>query len=250
MPTQLSPIRSDLLRTVLSLLLLAMGLLQCGGEPILVLNIDPGSLPGSVTKLLVRTSLNGTAGRGELFDVGPRGIAVHLPEGASGQVQIDLFGLNDGGCKVAQTSWTQDVPGGLSRSAERAVTLTELPVPLCTLTVFIDSGSGRVTSSPTGIDCGDTGNQVCTAEYSAGVLVQLTASTASTAARSYPTWSGACSGPADGCAVPLAATQQVHVTFAPRICSPDGWCWAKSPPARQYFIRSHANRRHQRDCCR
>lgn len=219
--TPLLRIPGGRLRTAPGWLILLLGLVQCGGEPLIVLDIDPAGLPPAVTKLLLRTQLNADTVQERQLELAQRGIAVHLPTGASGTVQIEVTGLNEGGCKVAQTALTTDVPAGLGRSTRQAVTLTALPTPLCTLTVTIDSGSGRITSSPPLIDCGDTGNPVCKADFPQGTTVPLAAANAAT---SFLTWSGGCTGLAEGCTVTLDRSTQIHAAFAPRTCSPASWC--------------------------
>ncbi len=68
-------------------------------------------------------------------------------------------------------------------------------------------GSGRVTSSPAGIDCGSS----CSASYTAGTGVTLAATAA--AGSSFEGWSGAgCSGTGD-CRVAVTAPTAVTATF-------------------------------------
>jgi endoglucanase len=68
------------------------------------------------------------------------------------------------------------------------------------------AGSGTVTSSPAGINCGST----CTANYSSGASVTLTAAAAS--GSTFGGWSGACSGTA-ACTVSMTAARSVTATF-------------------------------------
>jgi uncharacterized repeat protein (TIGR02543 family) len=70
------------------------------------------------------------------------------------------------------------------------------------------SGSGTITSAPAGIHCGTA----CTASFTAGTTVALTATPA--AGHSFNGWSGACSG-TTGCAVSMTAARSVAATFAP-----------------------------------
>jgi hypothetical protein len=66
---------------------------------------------------------------------------------------------------------------------------TPTPTPTVTYALSVAvTGSGSVTSSPTGIDCGNT----CSASYASGTQVTLTATPASGA--TFSTWGGACSG--------------------------------------------------------
>ncbi len=75
-----------------------------------------------------------------------------------------------------------------------------------TLTVApAGTGSGTVTSTPGGIDCGAT----CTADYDHGTSVTLGATPA--AGSSFAGWSGACSGSV--CIVNMTAAKNVTATF-------------------------------------
>jgi hypothetical protein len=80
-------------------------------------------------------------------------------------------------------------------------------VPTHTLTVTKSgSGSGTVTSSPTGIDCGAT----CSAPFSQGTMVTLTATPA--ADSTFTGWSGDCTGPGP-CTVTMDQDRAVTATF-------------------------------------
>jgi lysophospholipase L1-like esterase len=68
------------------------------------------------------------------------------------------------------------------------------------------AGSGTVTSSPSGINCGST----CSASYSNGTSVTLTASAASSSA--FAGWSGACSG-TGACTLSMTQARSVTATF-------------------------------------
>jgi hypothetical protein len=82
-----------------------------------------------------------------------------------------------------------------------------LDVPDQSLTVSrAGSGSGTVTSSPAGIDCGAS----CSASYDAGTVVTLTATPAQDSG--FAGWSGACSGTGT-CSVTMSAARSVTATF-------------------------------------
>src|SRR5262249_6972704 len=142
--------------------------------------------------------------------------------------EIDVYGLDAGGCKIAAGSLTETIDGGGRR--ERTIALTTLMPPLCTLKVVLEgnTGSGHVVSTPPGIDCPENGTLTCSADYATGIVVQLNATT--TDAKSYIFWDGACHGPADSCKVSLSQSQEADIIIQPRICSKDGWCWMNPLP--------------------
>jgi 5-hydroxyisourate hydrolase-like protein (transthyretin family) len=71
----------------------------------------------------------------------------------------------------------------------------------------LGTGSGTVTSSPSGISCGST----CTKSYAAGTPVTLTASAAGGSA--FAGWGGACGG-TGACPVTMSAARDVTATFS------------------------------------
>jgi uncharacterized repeat protein (TIGR02543 family) len=73
------------------------------------------------------------------------------------------------------------------------------------------TGSGTVTSSPSGINCGTS----CSASYASGTNVTLTASAAT--GYSFSGWSGACSGTSMGCTVSMTAARSVTATFSQNV---------------------------------
>ncbi len=71
---------------------------------------------------------------------------------------------------------------------------------------FQDNGSGRVTSTPAGIDCGST----CAVSVDPGTVVSLSAAAA--AGSSFGGWSGACQGTGD-CSVTVLSSQSAVASF-------------------------------------
>jgi hypothetical protein len=69
------------------------------------------------------------------------------------------------------------------------------------------TGNGRVTSSPSGIDCGET----CAGDVTSGTEVTLTATAASGSV--FAGWSGACTGTASTCQVTMDGAKEVEATF-------------------------------------
>jgi hypothetical protein len=85
---------------------------------------------------------------------------------------------------------------------------TDATPPNWTLNVMVGgSGTGSVTSSPAGINCGTA----CTMSYVDGALVELTA-TAGGGGSSFLGWSGACAGTAT-CKVTMTSNKEVGALF-------------------------------------
>ncbi len=112
------------------------------------------------------------------------------------------------------TSWsgcTSEAEAGkkclVTIGATNAVTATFEPKPKFALSVSKDgTGSGSITSSPAGIDCGSS----CSAEFEEGAEVTLSPSAAS--GSSFAGWSGACTGTGT-CKVTVDAAKAVTATF-------------------------------------
>ena len=76
------------------------------------------------------------------------------------------------------------------------------------------TGTGTVSSSPTGINCGST----CSALYASGTSVTLTAAPESGSI--FAGWSGACAGYATTCTVTMSVAKNVAATFVPSTTAP------------------------------
>jgi hypothetical protein len=121
----------------------------------------------------------------------------------------DLNGFTNGATEVTglQASGTGPVAQFSCRTAaldpNRLVTYT----PVRPLTVVAaGTGTGTVTSTPSGINCGTT----CAAQFDQGSLVALTATPAPGAI--FTGWSGACTG-TNTCVVTMDAPRSVTATF-------------------------------------
>jgi List-Bact-rpt repeat protein len=99
----------------------------------------------------------------------------------------------------------------VAANVDTAVTATfnisTTTVPLSVTKTGTLASLGSVTSSPSGINCGP----ICSANYSSGTTVTLTASTSSYFA-AFAGWSGACSG-TGSCTVTMNAATTVTATF-------------------------------------
>jgi surface protein len=98
----------------------------------------------------------------------------------------------------------------VTMSQARSVTAT-FNVQMYSLSVTrAGTGSGTVTSSPAGIDCGTA----CEANYASGTVVTLTAMAAGGSV--FSGWSGACTGTASTCQVTISQARSVTATFTPQ----------------------------------
>jgi RHS repeat-associated protein len=82
------------------------------------------------------------------------------------------------------------------------------PMPMTLTTAKTGSGTGTITSSPAGIDCGAT----CSGSYDWATPVTLTATPAT--GSTFQGWFGACTGNATTCTVTLSQTKSVNATFS------------------------------------
>jgi hypothetical protein len=105
-----------------------------------------------------------------------------------------------GACSGTSATCTTTLSGAENVTA----TFTSLTQPLTI--VELGTGSGTVTSSPAGIACGST----CSAAFTTGASVSLTAAAAS--GSTFTGWGGACSG-TGACAVTMSAAENVTATF-------------------------------------
>ncbi len=164
-------------------------------------------------------TITGTsAGGSGFFDPGP-GFAGRIAAAVTGGVAVNgitvddpthvTLDLNTVGATAGAKNVTVTNPDG--QSALGAGVLTVAPGHELTV-AKAGSGSGTVTSSPAGINCGAS----CSQAYASGTAVHLTGSPAP--GSTFAGWSGACSG-TSGCNVTMSADRTVTATFK-----------AKTPP--------------------
>ena len=128
------------------------------------------------------------------------------PQGPAGAGVASFDDLDGTTCRVGEP---QQGVLDITYGAEGAVTLTCIPTALQPLTVTLaGEGSGTVTSTPAGIDCGTD----CTESYAWGASVELHATPATGSL--FGGWSGACTG-TDTCTVAVQDVRTVTATFHP-----------------------------------
>ena len=106
------------------------------------------------------------------------------------------------GCTSTTSQCTVAIDTAKNVTANFAITA---PPGQFALTVT-NGGNGKVTSSPTGIDCGST----CSASFDRGTTVTLTA--APDSGFQFTGWGGACSG-TDSCSVTMSEARTVTTSF-------------------------------------
>src|SRR5437867_2445063 len=95
----------------------------------------------------------------------------------------------------------------ITMDAAKSVTATFTLKPVLTVAMS-GTGAGSVTSSPAGINCGAD----CSEPYNPNVVVSLTAIPSQGSV--FDTWSGACAGQGNPCAVTMDSAKAVTAAFA------------------------------------
>ena len=136
--------------------------------------------------------------------------------GGSTNHQIVLVGWDDaGGYWILRNSWGADwgidgymhIKYGISRVGEGTSWVTTSGSTKYSLTVTkAGNGTGTVTSTPSGINCGST----CAYSFASGTAVTLTASP--TDGSTFSGWSSPCSGTGT-CTVTMSSAKSVTATF-------------------------------------
>jgi len=189
----------------------AITAVSCPSTSLCVASDNNGLLTAAPVKHSLTVTASGTAGS-------ITGTGISCPGTCSGSysagTQVTLTatagagsvfsGWSGGGCSGSASTCTvtmdadETVTGTFSSSTPSSSTHTLKVVP---------TGSGTVTSSPTGISCG----AVCAFAFTAGNSVTLTAQ--ASLGSQFAGWGGACSGSAPTCTVTMSADQTVTALF-------------------------------------
>jgi uncharacterized delta-60 repeat protein/uncharacterized repeat protein (TIGR02543 family) len=146
-----------------------------------------------------------------LNDDGTGDAAYNAQIGVGGAASGALMTGAYGGIRTIVPSGSGVFVGGNFESFEGFARkwLVRLDSGLIGLTVATSgAGTGTVTSSPTGIDCGAT----CIAAFAPGASVTLTATPASDS--TFTGWTGDCTGTATPCTITMSADKTTTATFA------------------------------------
>ncbi len=148
---------------------------------------------------------------GSLVDLSEAGENGQLPQmgiAADGSITVtwQFYSPATGGNNIVQAATSSSTSYPLSVTKEGA-------------------GSGTVTSSPTGIDCGST----CSASFALSTRVTLTAIPAS--GSSFSGWGGSCSGEATTCTVTVLGARSATATFTGEPAPPP-----PTPPSNRFTL--------------
>ncbi|HTJ46815.1 MAG TPA: choice-of-anchor D domain-containing protein [Kofleriaceae bacterium] len=112
-----------------------------------------------------------------------------------------------GACTGSSTQCT--VVMDVDRNA--TITFTQIKNTLTVANTFLGTASGKITSSPSGINCGT----VCAQTFSAAQPVTLTATPLGSSV--FQGWKGDCSGNSATCVVSMSAARNVTAVFKPPV---------------------------------
>ncbi len=133
-----------------------------------------------------------------------------LPTLACGEVLVPDAGLPDASLEDAGAAVDADVDAGLTDLGSPA--RDSGPRDFAVLVSVVGSGHGLVTSSPSGIECGDS-NSACTARFLSGTRVVITAQ--ADEGSIFAGWAGACQGSQD-CLVDVESATEIVGRFERR----------------------------------
>jgi hypothetical protein len=162
------------------------------------------------TNYTLTTTVSGTG----TISSQPSGISCPGTCGASYAANTTVTLTATPGSGQSFTGWTGACTGSantcvVSMSQARSVGANFAPIQGTNFALSVAvSGSGRVSSSPTGIDCGAT----CNANFASGTAVTLTAN--ATGGQVFSGWGGACSGTSNTCVVQMTQARSVQASFA------------------------------------
>ena len=157
--------------------------------------LKPGNGNGTVTSAPAGIDCGSDCGEGY-----SDGTVVTLT--ASPDASSTFAGWEGGNCSGVQTTCNVTMNAVQFVNATFALRTYDLSVKKA------GSGSGIVTSSPTGIDCGSD----CTETFGHGATVTLTATP--TVSSRFTGWSGACSGPVPACTLTVTEAKAITASFA------------------------------------
>lgn len=227
---------STILVSIFALLLVGTrtgcGPYDSGSDDITVLVTVEG-LTGSVSSLSVSTTLDGRATLAPIPDLTQRldKFAIFLPRNTNGVLAVSIVGHSADNCVVAKGQAEVQVKPAPPTFVRLSVPISSSAVGAtkqCALRVEL-YGTGKITSTPPGIDCSATNGKAvtCSGDFPVGTQVTLTPTVDN---KVYGvSFDGLCKA-AGTCNFLFNAPGTVRVGFAGRVCSKDSWCWYSPLP--------------------
>ncbi|MBF0539487.1 MAG: DUF1566 domain-containing protein, partial [Nitrospirae bacterium] len=156
--------------------------------------------------------------RKELFSLVDR--AMYNPSLPSGHPFINVqsyhYWSSTSYASATSVAWIVDMGGGYVSAYAKSLSYYVWPVrsghvdPLVNLAISkTGTGSGTVTSADGSINCGST----CSALFSQGASVTLTANSDNSTLWTFAGWSGDCTGTSSTCTLTMSAAKNVTATF-------------------------------------
>ncbi len=192
---------------------------------------DPGVVvtielwPGGARELRVQTYLNKIPGQLLVVPPDKTRFLVRLESSQTGELELNATVVDGDECKLATGTVTATLGSGLHPTEERLLRLTLLPMPLCTVTVQVDEGTGSIGSMPAGLT--GSGPGTFAADFIRGTTVAVLPTFNSQT--DYVLWSGDCRGTTD-CVIVADRARRVQAVFAAQICNRDHFCWQNPLP--------------------
>ena len=215
-----------------SLLFLVLAVLSCQdpgngtpdqGQPAVtrvIVKLD--GVPATVDAIRVNVSLDGTpsAKNPVQFDKQLSQFFLDFTEPknqGTAIINVDAFSQQ---CYIASGRGQVTLAG--EPTVELTIPLTQNTSVSCFLTVKV-VGPGKVTSTPSGIDCG----QQCSQLVPVGTAVTL--NPMPDVGGAPFAWDGACTG-SGACSVTVNSGVSVSADFSPKVCTQSSWCWENPRP--------------------
>lgn len=191
---------------------------SCSSAPGIVVSVE--NWPATSPYLLIGTTFNDMPAHTIRVPAGQPRFVVRLPAGQAGVLVLNANAIDDTGCKIAQGQLSTNIGGGLHPTTEGTLQLSPVEPALCTLSVQIESGTGTISSTPSGISCSPAAG-ICEGDFPRGTTVHMLP--AASDYKSYPAWTSNCAGYYT-CDIHIDRNASAAISFIQRQCSVDGWC--------------------------
>jgi lysyl endopeptidase len=164
-----------------------------------------------------------------MIEPGSSGSGLYITDNSTGSHYL-IGQLHGGSASCTNTTNTSDY-GRFDVAYSAALAQWLSPTNVVTVAASSNgSGTGTISSSPGGINCGTT----CNASFPAGTSVTLMATP--NLGSSFAGWSGACAGSNVSCTVPANASTSVAATFNSQSITPQAGYWWNPAQAGSGFV--------------